>query len=46
MFRMKTNEQYSLVVELYNRDYTTWERQQIYVNGTAMWVESDNTTKY
>ena len=46
MFRMKTNEQYSLVVELYNRDYTTWERQQTYVNGTGMWVESDNTTKY
>ena len=33
MFRMKTNEQYSLIVELYNRDYTTWERQQTYVNG-------------
>ena len=46
MFRMKTNEQYSLVVELYNRDYTTWERQQTYVNGTGMWVESNNTTKY
>ena len=37
MFRMKTNEQYSLVVELYNRDYTTWERQQTHVNGTGMW---------
>ena len=46
MYRMKTNEQYSLVVELYNRDYTTWERQQTYVNGTGMWVESNNTTKY
>ena len=23
MFRMKTNEQYSLIVELYNHDYTT-----------------------
>ena len=46
MSRMKTNEQYSLVVELYNRDYTTWERQQTYVNGTGMWVESNNTTKY
>ena len=46
MYRMKTNEQYSLVVELYNRDYNTWERQQTYVNGTEMWVESDNTTKY
>ena len=46
MFRMKTNESYSLVVEVYNRDYTTWERQQTYVNGTGMWVESNNTTKY
>ena len=46
MFRMKTNEQYSLIVELYNRDYTTWERQQTYVNGTGMWVENHNTTKY
>ena len=46
MFRIKINEQYSLVVELYNRDYYTWERQRTYVNGTGMWVESNNTTKY
>ena len=46
LYRMKTNEQYSLVVEVYNRDYITWERQEIYVNGTGMWVESNNTTKY
>ena len=46
MYRMKTNEQYSLVVEVCNRDYITWERQEIYVNGTGMWVESNNTTKY
>ena len=46
MYRMKTNEQYSLIVELYNRDYNTWERQQTYVNETGVWVESNNTTKY
>ena len=46
MFRMKTSEQYSLVLEVYNRDYTTWERQQTFINGTGMWVESHNTTKY
>ena len=46
MFRMKTNEPYSLIVELYNRDYNTWQRQQTYVNGTGMWVISSNTTKY
>ena len=46
MFRMSTDKEYSLVVELYNRDYTTWERQQTYVNGTGMWVEGSNTAKY
>ena len=33
MFRMKTNETYSLIVELCNRDYKTWQRQETYVNG-------------
>ena len=46
MFRMKTNESYSLIVELYNRDYRTWQRPQTYVNGTGMWVISSNTAKY
>ena len=46
IFRMKTNESYSLIVELYNRDYKTWQRQQTYVNGTGMWVISSNTAKY
>ena len=46
MFRMKTNESYSLIVELYNRDYKTWQRQQTYVNGTGMWTISSNTAKY
>ena len=46
MFRMKTNESYSLIVELYNRDHETWQRQQTFVNGTGMWVISSNTAKY
>ena len=46
MFRMTTNKEYSLVVELYNRDYKTWQRQQTFVEGTGMWVISHNTTKY
>ena len=46
MFRMKTSEQYSLVVELYNRDYETWQRQQTFVNVTGMWLETFNTKKY
>ena len=46
MFPMKTSETYSLIVELYNRDYKTWQRQETYVNGTGMWVKSFNTTKF
>ena len=46
MFRMKTSETYSLIVELYNRDYKTWQRQQTFVNRTGMSVESYNTSKY
>ena len=45
MFPMKTNETYSLIVEFYNRDYKTWERQETYVNGTGLWVKSYNTAK-
>ena len=46
MFPMKTYETYSLIVQLYNRDYKTWQRQETYVNGTGMWVKSFNTTKF
>ena len=46
MFPMKTNETYSLVVELYNRDYKTWQRQETFVNGMGMGVKSSNTTKF
>ena len=46
MFRMKTNESYSLIVELLNRDYETWQRQKTFVDGTGMWVISNNTSKY
>ena len=46
MFRMKTNESYSLIIKLYNRDYETWQRQKTFVNGTGMWVRDSNTTEH
>ena len=46
MFPMKTNESYSLVVELYNRDFKTWERQETFCQGTGIWLKSHNTTKF
>ena len=39
-------QMFPMVVELYNRDYKTWQRQETYVNGTGMWVISNNTTKF
>ena len=45
MFRMKTNETYSLMVERYNRDYKTWQREQTFVNGTGVWVRTYKITK-
>ena len=35
-----------MIVELYNRDFETWQRQKAFVNGTGMWVISSNTSKY
>ena len=46
MFPMKTNETYSLIVELYNRDFKTWQRQQTFVEGNEIWLKSFNTTKF
>ena len=46
MFPMKTSESYSLIVELYNRDYQTWERQETFIQGTGIWLKSHNTTKF
>ena len=46
MFPMKINETYSLIVELYNRDFKTWGRQETYVEATGIWLKSHNTTKF
>ena len=46
MFPVKTGETYSLIVELYNRDYKTWQRQQTYIEGTGVWLKNYNTTKF
>ena len=46
MFPMKTNETYSLIVELYNRDYKTWLKQETFIEGTGIWLKSHNTTKF
>ena len=46
MFPIETDKSYSLIVELYNRDYKTWLRQQTFVEGTGIWLKSYNRTKF
>ena len=44
--QLENNKEYTLIIELYNKDYITWERQLTYVNGFGIWVESYNTQKF
>ena len=46
MFPLKTNDTYTLMIELLNHDYITWQRQQTYVEGTGIWLKSHNTNKF
>ena len=46
MFPIETDKSYSSILELYNRDYKTWLRQQTFVEGTGIWLKSYNTTKF
>ena len=41
-----TNQAYSLVVEMYNRDFVTWERQETFIEGTGVWLKTNNTIKF
>ena len=46
MFPIENNKSYSIIVELFNRDFKTWERQETFVQGTGIWLKSHNTTKF
>ena len=41
-----TNQSYSIVVEMYNRDFVTWGRQETFIDGTGIWLKSHNTVKF
>ena len=47
MFPVQTNQTYTLIIELFNRDYKTWERQQTFVQvAQGIWLKSYNTSKF
>ena len=41
-----TNQAYSLVVEMYNKDFPTWGRQETFIEGTGIWLKTYNTIKF
>ena len=46
MFRLKLNQTYTLVIELLNRDYETWNRQQTFINLSGLTIGTFGTRKY
>ena len=46
MYRLKTNEPYSLVIELINHDYETWQRQETFINLSGLTINTFDTRKY
>ena len=37
---------YTICIELFNKDYITWSRTQIFIEGLGIWLRSHNTVKY
>ena len=46
VFPVDINTPYTLCVELLNRDYITWGRTQIFIEGLGIWLRNHNTVKY
>ena len=46
VFPVDINTPYTLCVELFNKDYITWGRTQIFIEGLGIWLRSHNTVKY
>ena len=46
VFSVNINTPYTLCVELFNRDYITWGRTQIFIEGLGIWLRNHNTVKY
>ena len=45
-FSLENNEEYTLAIELYNKDYKTWNRQLTYINADTAWIESHHTQTF
>ena len=46
VFPVDINTPYTICIELFNKDYITWSRTQIFIEGLGIWLRSHNTVKY
>ena len=44
-FRLATNQTYTLVIELYNKELLAYNKTDIYITGAGMWIEGHNTKR-
>ena len=45
-FPLDNNKEYTLSIEMYNKDYETWNRQLTYINADTAWIEGYHTQKF
>lgn len=46
MYRMATNHESIIAIELYNKVALTYEKSKIYIQGTGVWIEGHETKKF
>ena len=46
VFPVDINTPYTMCIELFNRDYITWSRTQIFIEGLGIWLRNHDTVKY
>ena len=45
-FPLDNNKEYTLSIEMYNKNYETWNRQLTYINADTAWIEGYHTQKF
>ena len=46
VFPVDINTPYTMCIELFNRDYITWSRTHIFIEGLGIWLRNHDTVKY
>ena len=46
VFPVDINTPYTICIELFNRDYITWSRTQIFIEGLGIWLRNHKSVQY